>query len=468
MVLILLCLGPPACAADRIDLRVLYAGSPGSERFQDFQAFLEEHFAQVAVTDTSIFREEESARHDVVIFDWRETFDPQNGWIVAEKRLQNPPRLSERFDRPAVLIGETGGRVVVNLKLKLDWLCLCLDDAGLDLASDHELFHKPLKVAPEFELVDTPEEYPELSLEPLGSRMRVWKAQTKNWPDIDPGMVHTLYGFTDSPDCELFARGMCMKGPDSVALGRQANLFHWGFSAKPTDMTPSARRLFVNAICYIRKFNGTKPLVKNVARGREWALRYVRAPLLLTDANFDAVERRFRQQIARSPGMIPQQYKGDANQYVEDHLKNLRKAEEAFFNSSVPAELRSQFGNDVAEYTTYYRTNFEYLRPAGGEGREFQFVVDEDVKSLGVSNRKIELLERCVSLLEAHDRPELALRILKRYTQETFESASPWREWLRMHRDRLFFSDVGGYKFFVADSPLPATRPDRQPDSAKN
>src|SRR5579872_2617313 len=245
--------GRPAIAVERIDLKELYAGCPESERLKDFQSFLEEHFAQVAIGDMSKLREEDAAKHDIVIFDWQETFDDRTGRLDPQRRLQNPLRLSDQFDRPAVLIGETGGRVTAFLKLKLDYLCLCLADAGHHLAIDHEVFHKPLKVAPEFEDVETPEDYRFMTLEKLGPKMTVWKTQTRTWPEVDPGLVHSLYGFADSPDCEVFARGMCMKGPDSVALGRQANLFHWGFSAKPSDMTPSARRLFINAICYIHK-----------------------------------------------------------------------------------------------------------------------------------------------------------------------------------------------------------------------
>ena len=62
---------------------------------------------------------------------------------------------------------------------------------------------------------------------------------------------------------------------------------------------------------------------------------------------------------------------------------------------------------------------------------------------------KIERMDRCFGTLEKGERPELALRMLKRYTNETFTEAGPWRAWLDKHRARLFFTDVGGYKFLV-------------------
>jgi hypothetical protein len=77
-------------------------------------------------------------------------------------------------------------------------------------------------------------------------------------------------------------------------------------------------------------------------------------------------------------------------------------------------------------------------------------VVDEDVKSLGLSNREIRLLDRCIAMLKEKDRPELALRVLKRYTTEGFSDAADWQGWLEANRSRLFFTDVGGYKFLVA------------------
>jgi hypothetical protein len=82
-------------------------------------------------------------------------------------------------------------------------------------------------------------------------------------------------------------------------------------------------------------------------------------------------------------------------------------------------------------------------------------VVDEDVKNLCLSNRKVEILDRCVRMLEEGDRSELALRILRRYTTENLQDASAWRAWLEEGRGRLFFTDVGGYKFLVAPASIP-------------
>ncbi len=57
-------------------------------------------------------------------------------------------------------------------------------------------------------------------------------------------------------------------------------------------------------------------------------------------------------------------------------------------------------------------------------------------------------------MLERNDQPELATRLLKRYTQEEFDTAQRWRDWLETNRNRLFFSDVGGFKFFAGPTAI--------------
>ena len=57
-------------------------------------------------------------------------------------------------------------------------------------------------------------------------------------------------------------------------------------------------------------------------------------------------------------------------------------------------------------------------------------------------------------MLEQGDRPDLARRLLRRYTTEDFADAEGWRSWLEKHRRRLFFTDVGGFKFVVAPESL--------------
>jgi hypothetical protein len=271
----------------------------------------------------------------------------------------------------------------------------------------HEIFHKPFKVNLTFEDRPTPENYRHWpGGDKLGKTIKVWKVQTKKFTDIDPGLVSDPYGFGDSPDAEAISSGLNGKGPDAVALGRHGNYFLWGFAAQPSDMTAECRKCFLNSIGYIKKFDGQKPLVRKSSSGREWALVYA------------------------------------------GYLKTIK--DEKFLERLFPADVRKQLGKDPEKYLAYYRDNLEYLHaPHGGGG----FAVDEDAKQLGVSNRKVELLDRCVALLEKGEQRELALRLLQRYTTENFAEAKQWRAWLEKSRARLFFTDTGGYKFMTAPAP---------------
>ena len=280
-------------------------------------------------------------------------------------------------------------------------------DKAHGVVPTHEIFQAPLKVNFKWEELPTPENYrhwPEG--EKLGKTMKVWKVQTKKFSEIDPGLVSDPYGFDDSPDAEAIASGLNSKGPSSVTLGRQGNFFLWGFSAQPSDMTPEARKCFVNSICYIKKFDGQKPLVHKARQSRQWAFVYA------------------------------------------GYLQTIK--DEKFTKGLFPESLRKRFGTDPEKYSAFFRENLEYLRTT----YDGKVAVDEDVKNLGLSNRKVELLDRCVAMLEKGEDVELARRILSRYTKEDYKDASAWRTWLEKNRSRLFFTDVGGFKFMVAPSPL--------------
>jgi hypothetical protein len=282
---------------------------------------------------------------------------------------------------------------------------------------DHDIFKAPHAIEPTFQQRKTPANYfsyPEGK--GMSETLPVWLVQTVDYsaPWIDAGIVSTPYGFEDSPDCEIISGGINSKGPESIALARQANLFLWGFFAPPSQLTDEARRVFVNAVCYIDRFDGHRPLVKRKAQARDAAANYV------------AFAETYPEHAQRMLGMT--------------------------FSSGLVAN----YGTDLSRYRAFLEENLEYLlgyEEAVGEG-EMQFMarkvrLDEDAKALGVSNRSLELLERCIALLEKGERVELAWRVLERYTDHAFQTPQQWSDWLSEHRDRLFFTDVGGYKWMV-------------------
>ncbi len=422
---------------------MLFAGDSKSDRTRDFEHFLKSQFTEVGLADYLSLNEAETKRYDVILLDWPETPPPRT-W-TGSTRTFVVPNLGPGYDRPTILIG--GGSLGVGrlFQLKVDDLCICLGDAAYGIQAAHQIFHTPHKIHLSFEDRPTPAEYrnwPEG--EHLGATMKVWKVQQRGWslerPDdtsFPAGMVADSYGFTDSPDAEIIASGLSMKFPDSVAIGRHANFLLWGFYASPSNLTREARKCFVNAICYIKQFDGQRPLIhkpKGPLRSRRWGLSYAFFYQAMCD----------RERFLKSQ---PEATRKDPAKIDELHRTMME-----VYRGQFPKELQRQFGNDPQRYLEYYRDNLEFLFPT--ETTSIPFTVDEDVKALGLSNRHSALLDKCVSMLQHGDRPELAQQILKRYTTENFPDAKSWEDWLKANRSRLYFTDVGGFKFMVAPESL--------------
>ncbi len=59
-----------ADTGEKINLRILYAGVPNSDRAKDFTEFLARHFEQVETTDYNNFKENQTTGFDVIILDY--------------------------------------------------------------------------------------------------------------------------------------------------------------------------------------------------------------------------------------------------------------------------------------------------------------------------------------------------------------------------------------------------------------
>lgn len=134
----------PATADELTDLKVLYAGNPGSERAHDFCSFLKTRFTQVESKDFQTLTDDAANGYDLVIFDWTSIYprdrlghllplDPSVTW-------PSPPKLSATFHRPSILVGAAGGVLASSLRLKIRPLCLCLRDVAQDSNTSHAVF----------------------------------------------------------------------------------------------------------------------------------------------------------------------------------------------------------------------------------------------------------------------------------------------------------------------------------------
>jgi hypothetical protein len=153
----------PSRASEPLDLRVLYAGHPASDREKDFRSFLQEHVQHVATTDYPAFSANEASDFDVIIFDWTSVYPwDRDGRLVGSDGgldIPVPPKLPSDFDRPSILIGQAGGSVAEALRLKALGLCLCLEDVAHDVVSSHEVFQQPFRVDLRYDDRPIPAEY---------------------------------------------------------------------------------------------------------------------------------------------------------------------------------------------------------------------------------------------------------------------------------------------------------------------
>ncbi len=275
-----------------------------------------------------------------------------------------------------------------------------MGDAAQGEPIKHEVFSKPFKVEPKYESWKTPDNYRGYpGGDELPAEIKVWRVQ--NTGKSSGGVVSRLYGFTDSPDTEILTPGFNTgKESGAIGVGRHGNFLQWGFSAPPSKMTDAGRRFFLNSICYIRKFDGKGPLVYKKSSHRMNAIRLAALLNRIKDPKWHA--------------------------------------------NVFPAELLKRYAGDPDGLVKYYKDNFELIY------RDQHYLVDAELKSLGIeSNRKLTSLAKLIELLEDQKQAETAKQLLLRYTEKSFTTVAQWRKWLEENRDRIYFSDVAGYKFRV-------------------
>lgn len=268
------------------------------------------------------------------------------------------------------------------------------------MRADHPIFQAPLTVDV---LLDADHPY-EAARDGQGTWL-VHSGEFKQGCDV--GMVSDGHGFEDSPDCERISGGINSKGPRAVAIGRQANLLQWGFYGAPDRMTEPAKRAFLNAIVYMRRFDGHVPLVRKTSRGRSWLEQYI-----------DTLAERT----------------GNGNDQYSSYL-----------TGQFPAELTKD-GIDVQRLREWYAQNQEYLRA----DEQHRFAVDADLAAQKLSNRKPEFLDWLLERFAADPHDALALKLAARYLgPEHGADAATAVAWVTGNREYLFFTDAGGYLWMV-------------------
>ncbi len=436
-------------------------------RFASFEKFLKSKFKTVKAIYAENYKPEMSDQYDVTVFDgrpkaWRGTImeRDEKGNIT---RYERPAYLPFNFDRPTVMIANASEDLGRSIGTKNDWYCLCLNAHAHHWVKDHAIFKGPFKVKIKTEMRDTPSgalEYAKMMGDKLPSQTEMWRVQTTSYettPDYRIGMVSRPVGYLDSPETEIISSGECAKSIDAVAIGRHANFFHWGFSASPDYLTEAGKAALANAIVYISKFKNEHVIARKMNESianREHdikAKKYSNTP----EAWKDYVEsnRKFYAQMdSIHKSAVAKKAKGeelnDADLMYLDYDASQRPKEPTFaeYMKRREPQLYHVFGDDGAAYAQWYDKNAGWLYPTS-EG--YYLDLDEDARTLGIANNDKAILDRCITMLEKGEEEGLARRVLHRYTLCRFATAQEWRQWFEAYKDKLFFSESGGFLWLV-------------------
>ncbi|TNJ46961.1 hypothetical protein KFZ70_05915 [Tamlana fucoidanivorans] len=478
-------------AQQKSDIKVLYVGfqperdmpkrlgfyvtgSLDNERFKEeypkrysaFIDYLNSYFKVVKGVDARDYDSSLSAEYDVTIFD--HIPDPktnaveekdENGQTIGYK----PPKyISDEFDHATIFIGHTAPVMSSPVGSKLDWYCLCLDAHAHNINYDHTIFNQPYEV----ELTIKNKPIPSGALHYLSGKnlpdsIPMWQVQTEGYLEgkgYRIGQVSSFDGFLDSPETEFISGGVSTKDINAVAIGRHGNFLLWGFSASPDYMTEEAKKVFANAVHYMSKFKGQKIIAKKTEQ-LIFTRKYIdQIKYYLTEEAYQEyiqVIREFHDKNEEErTNAIAKKERGETLTSEEEQLVNRaprpRQPDISWeeYIKKFMGNFHEQFGNDVTAYTEYLDENIEYIGFEKDKGY-YGMVVDEDVKSLKVSTRKLELLSTCIDLLKKGEQDELVTKILNRYTEENFETADEWQNWFDTNKNKLFFTEAGGYKWLV-------------------
>lgn len=227
----------------------------------------------------------------------------------------------------------------------------------------------------------------------------------------DAGWCTYTYEHEQAPELEVICGGINHKTPRAGAIWRQGHLLHFGFAAAPDQMTEAGQALLVNAICYIARFTEDRPVVH-------------------TPCVFVQGKRIFdRGAIAR---LVTE---------PERDLKSLKY----YVDKPTYAKLADKSREEVGKW---YQGVAGYLH-ADAEGL---LTVDADAQGLGIEPNQAHFFEQAAAALGEPGHESAARRLLARYAPDgpgAGASANAWHAWAKENRPYLFFSDTGGYRWYV-------------------
>ncbi len=471
-------------------LRVLYLGGQsdwahgefyGPDHFKseaDFQKSVEDrtnafgnllrtYFTTVKTMQAKDWKPEMSNDYDVTIFDGKPTVLKEDAKEYIYKGKTHTMKvkhyLPQDFACPSITIASIAETIGRQYGSKNDWLCLCLDANAHSMNLQHPIFKGPFKTKITQTKQPTPADafhYAYFQDGQVPDSVMMWTVNTIGYQsnrEFNIGMVSRPWGYTDSPDCEYISSGVCAKTINAVALGRHANFFTWGFAGSPLYMTNEAKVVFANVVAYMAKHRGV-PMVRKY-NDRIATREYIKEVKYLCSR--EAWQERAKSNKEFYAEILKVGKEARAKKAKGETLTNEEKRYLEFTEKDIPAEqsfgdylkgrepiLYALFGEDEAKYLQYYDENTPYFY--GGEG-SYNLVVDADAKDWGIPNNDKRILDKAISCLEKNVEVERAHRVLNKYTLCEFTNPAEWRKWYNDNKNKLFFTESGGWYFMSSD-----------------
>lgn len=232
-----------------------------------------------------------------------------------------------------------------------------------------------------------------------------------------PGWCTYVHEHAQAPELEFCCGGVNGKTPKAGAVWRQGNLLHFGFDQSPAEMNEIGRTLLVNAIAYISRFTDDRPIIE-------------------TPSPFAPGRYRIfgRDAIAR---------------LVQDKTRDLNEYLKFYLSAELYGELKGKSREELSEW---YRENRPWIR-AGEKGT---LALDDEARLFGEGPDQPAFFDKAIRVL---DQSDLARLLLERYVPDgpgTTGSREEWKTWHSQNQPYLFFSDSGGYRWYI--DPLAKSR----------
>lgn len=336
-----------------IPLNILYVGE-NQRRTGEFKSFLSKHFRSATVTAPGSLTTELVNGADVLVMD-------------SEVKT-----LLDGCSKAMILMGPSSAQTARFYGSKIGSLFTGGVSEQFLVSGSHPLYTGPSPVS-------------------RGD----WRIEKE--PGV-PGLLAPWERFTGSDDSEILAGGTGKSGQNGVVLLREAHRLFWGFGGSPEALTEEGKKIFVNAIAWIHRFDGHQQTTFN-----------------------GLLERDEISGILEDPT-------------VSDEV----------LSGWFPQRLLDSFGYNRVNLLDYYNERLGYVYIPHGSG---MVSIDREAEALGTPNNIPSSMEEWISMLGGEQK-KLAQSLLLRYSGERIRGRNNWKQWFSENGSAVIFSDEKGYRFF--------------------